>query len=578
MEDLSPSIRENEGVSLSSQIDIWASLIGPVSRKCRIVHRVFLPYGYFYLNIRDRRTSSSLPLNVTVDEQPFPTVTSGSITLGGGKALILDEKTKVYNGKGWMLPGYNISEVKSFQMKLPYIRVIVRTKRTAKEVENFKASRMVVTVTYGENLSETTHITISYGNPNNHYHWRNENEYVDGWFFKCVHVDSSTRKATPFFFLYGVNRNKGHTAEEKSFVYFGHGGEVSLRTDLLAPVAGTTPTPPEVVEIERPFADFWGEKYIRLDSQIGSDFRATDIGCKGTVNAGTSNEILWDLDFTKFHNQVVSDYNPLPGGYGTVSHAGHHLWSYVDRPIGISALYMAHSMNCLVSGTLKWKGKTYQFDKLKGHQDENWGASGFPHPYVWAQANNFRFGSGSLPRTWLVAFYTPCMPVPGPDALVGAIFIRHNGNNYRFFKGKYCPGLNLLADIFMDLGSMSCKVDLVQGTTTKTVDMSDDDDVNNKLGPFNVRKNDSSKWVYPVKFTFEAENDAGCMPWSGDRIKVVFECPKSGVYRLRAPMNGKMEPGATKQSTHARVKVELTPLGQQTETMESDFATVDFGD
>jgi hypothetical protein len=559
---------------LSNQISIWAHVSGPVKTKYKWPDPIHLPYGYFTLNIKDKRPSGSLPLNVRLNEQPFPRVTKGSVSLGGGTAVLLDEKINVRDGRNSISPGYYVDGVKNFQMKYPFIRFKVRTKQQAHQVNNFKGSTLTIIVSNSSGLTVTKQIKILYGNPNNHYHWRNEDKFVDGWFFKCVHIDNSSKKATSFFFLYGVNRNKG-TNHEKGFVYCGKGGSIQLRPDLLAAAPGAVPSAYDLVDHETSFAAFKGEKYLRLNSRIGQDLIATDMGCKGKLNAGTGNEVSWDLNIIKFHNQVVTDYNPLPGSKGQKKTPGHPLWVFVDpntinigRPL---ALYMSQSMNCLVSGTINWKGTAYNLNNHKAYQDENWGSGGFPHPYVWLQANNFRMGSSELPSTSLVALFTTEMPLDwAPNPTIGGILLRHNNQIYRFLHISG-GGAGTIADITYDVGPMSCKVELKQGGATRTVDMSVSGDVQNKLQSFDIRKNDQSKWVYPVKFILEAENDA-------DKIKVVFNCQQNSVYRLKAPLNGQMVPGVTKQSTQAQATVELTTKSGSTYTFRSDFASADFGD
>lgn len=581
---------------MSSNMELKINWSGPQSAVA--LRAASLPYGSFVVAIKIRKSSVSLPLTVEILETPDPQTQLGTLTLGGGKALILNQSVTIRNRYN-PLHEYSVNSLSSFQMKWPYIYFQVRMKSKYSQVETFKGSTVTITVSNGSGFRETEQIRILYGNPNNHYHWRNEPTFVDAWYFKCVHVDPQSRKATPFFFLYGINDPNGGTNAE-SFVYCGNNGSISLESNLHTAQPGSHPTPLEIQKWDKiSIAKFSGETYHKLNTTIDQVFKATDMGCEGigTTNnqpPSPGNTISWNLKFTKVHSQVLSDYNPLSpfkwilekfGPWFWTPMPGSPLYSFLVKAPFVSAYYMSQSMNCLVSGTVNWKGKTYTFQNDKGYQDENWGASGFPHPYVWMQANNFVDSIGNpLHDTSLVALYTPGMPVASSYSgatEIGGILFRHARKTYRFFKvdkALFWP-LDDVADAFIDTGPFTCFVDLMQSGTKKTVNMANKSEVNTKLGPFvPLSGRPAGQEVKPVKWTLESRNDSGWLPATGDRIKITFECDEITGSPLPGPLGGAVVDGVTKETLQAHAKVELTPLSGSTQTFHSDFAAAEYGD
>lgn len=538
-----------------------------------------LPFGSFKVFLRVTDPSASPPFTVDISETPNPPVGVPGFTLSGGRVLRLSRETDIYNPRS--LSNYTVSDISSFEMRWSFISFTVRMNTDAAAIGPFKGGIMTVTVSNSSGYSETEQIEILNANPNNHFHWRRQPAFVDGWYFKCVHVDAATMTATPFFFLYGVN-DPGGGANAESFVICSNAGSVALSPGPV-PTPGAVPTVPDLQDWRFPHTVFRGETFFGLDSSITTDFRATDRGCRGSKVLPTGETISWDLTFTKIHTHCITDWNPLAPFEismeiidfdAFLEYPSMPLMHHFNRFSMMAAYYMSHNMNCFVSGTIEWKGHTYVFDNDKGYQDENWGSGGFPHPYVWMQANNFVSSGGTpLHDTSLVALFTPDMPMSGfsGSTKIGGICLRYGGNVYKFFSMDMTMfgggAARALADLVHDIGNVTCEVEFLQGGARSTVDIGNTAALYAAIGTF-----PRATPAIPVRWVMTGAND------DGDVIAITASCDTASVMQLAAPLGGSMQPDVTKETLHAGVTVTITPDGGSAQTLYSHYGTAEYGD
>lgn len=546
-----------------------------------IIPNAILPYGSFMVLLR-ADPSASPPFTVDITETPDPPVGVPALMLNGGRVLRLNSSTKIHDPHS--LSTYRVSDLTSFEMKWRYISFTVQMNIEASAIGPFKGSTMEVRVSNSSGYSEKEEVEVLNTNPNNHFHWRKQPAFVDGWYFKCVHVDAATMTATPFFFLYGVN-DPGGGANAESFVICSNAGSVDHRPGLVWTEVPTAPDPQDDWRFLH--TAFRGETFFGLDLSISSDFRATDRGCQGHKVLPNGETISWDLTFTKIHTHCITDWNPLAPFENAMEiieedafleYPSMPLMHHFNSFFMMTAYYMAHNMNSFVSGTIEWKGHTYELDNDKGHQDENWGSGGFPHPYVWMQANNFVSPGGSaLHDTSVVALFAPVMPLAGflGSTKIGGICLRHNGNVYRFLSldvtifgsGGAGPVARELADMITDIGNVTCEVEFLQGGTQTTVDISNTTALYDAIETF-----PRATPAIPVRWVMTGENDAG------DVITITVDCDAATVMRLPAPLGGRMQANVTKETLHAQVTVTITPDGGSAQTLYSDYGTAEYGD
>ena len=544
-----------------------------------LIPSAILPYGSFIVFLRITDPDASPPFMVDVSETPNPPVGVPGLTLSGGTVLQLSRETDIYNP--FSLSKYRVSNISTFEMRWPYISFRVDMNTNDSAINDFKGGVMTVSVSNSSGYSDTDQVEILNTNPNNHFHWRRQPSFVDGWYFKCVHLDDTAMTATPFFFLYGIN-DPGGGANAESFVICSNAGTVPLSTGL-APTSGAVPTPFDLEDIRFPHAAFHGETFFGLDSTITTDFHATDRGCRGNKTLPSGDTISWDLTFTKIHTHCITDWNPLaPFEWSMelldidafLEYPSMPLMHHFNRFSMMTAYYMSHNMNSFVSGTIDWKGQIYVFDNVKGYQDENWGSGGFPHPYVWMQANNFVSSGGTpLHDTSLVALFTPGMPMSGfaGSNKIGGICLRHDGNVYKFFSMDMTilgEGIaREIANFVYDIGVVTCEVDFLQGGVRTTVDMANTTALYAAIGAF-----PRAVPAIPVKWNLTGENS------DGDVISIIAECDAATVIKLAAPLGGSMQSDVTKESLHARFVVTITPDGGTEQRLISEFGTAEYGD
>lgn len=553
-----------------------------------------LPYGSFVLSINV--TEAPPPFQVAMREIAPPAITVGGVTVGGGSVARLDRPTRILRAGPVAI--YSVPNLRSFEMRYPDIRFRVDLETDDRPIEAFKGSMLEISISNAQGFGITTGIAIANANPNNHFHWRAEPKFVDGWYFKCVHVDAASGVATPFFFLYGVNDPSGGDDAAESFVMYGRAGEAKLGADL-RPVAGPLLSTPDTRPrlIFKP-PNFAFEAEYGLDARIPDapqpPFTASDGRCTGTAMQD-GEPVSWDLSLTKAFTGCKTDWNPLAAMDPILELAGNRfienpkhmpLMRHLKSVPGISAYYMSHNMSCIASGTVDWKGKKYVFDRQPAYQDSNWGAGGFPHPYVWMQANHFRTGAGApLPSTALVALITPKMPLfemELPFSKVAGICLRHDGQIYRFLAipleiaellarliSPLLPVRTIVEHFVPELADIACTVEFVQDGARKVVDMSSASSVDETIDPFKTRR----AKAFPVKWTMSAKNG------NGDQLSIEVTCDQATVMELAAPLDGKMTDAVTKETLLARFVVTLTPSGgTATPPLVSDFGTAEFGD
>lgn len=542
-----------------------------------------LPYGSFIVFLKVTDTGVSPPFTVDISELPKPSISlPGGFTIGGGCVLQLRRATKIRDPYT-LFREYPVSNLSSFEMKWKYVSFPVKMNIDAATIDAFKGSTMLLTVRNNSGFTAREEIPILNANPNNHYHWRRQQTFVDGWYFKCVHVDRTSLEATPFFFLYGVNNPAGGTSAE-SFVMCAKGGTIALSPGL-QPTPGAVPSAPDPQYWSYGWSSMRGETLYGLDASITSDFGATDSGCRGRKILPSGETVSWDLTFTKVHTSCQSDYNPLapfellmelndPDAF--LEYPAWPLMHHFNRALFMTAYYMSHNMDSLISGTVNWRGTNYVLNNDKGYQDGNWGAGGFPHPYVWMQANNFSDSGGTpLHDTSLVSLFTPGMPWMFPftgTGKVGGICFRHSGRTYRFFDmDKSLFGVSgvtrAVIDAVRDIGPITCQVTFRHAGMTKTVDVANPSAITAAIDPF-----PRTPEAKPVQWSVTGEND------DGDRIEITVDCAESSVISLPAPLAGRMTPGVTKETLHATFTVKITPDGENSQTVYSNFGVAEFGD
>ena len=571
----------------------------------RALSSAFVSFGSFYVVLELTSPTPALPLTVEITEISDPVVGPPLFRVPSHQVQILDlgRATKIVDPSAAFefLHSYDVASLTSFTLRTGYpkvqFRVCMKTDDTT--IESFKGSKMVLTVRDGGSYRESAEIPILIANPNNHYHWRNEAKFVDGAYFKCVHVDHAAFVATPFFFLYGVCNPKG-PPDSESFAMAGRAGSIALDALLLRPLLTSVPSAPEPNDPKpRPAGSVYtAEQMFGLDAKITTDFTASDVRCTGNATLPSGGIATWDLLLTKLHKACVTDWNPLAHFQNAFFRPEEEPYGPLSRHTvsfpGTSAFYMSHNMNSFVSGTITWDGKRYDFDDSlahKGYQDSNWGASDFPHPYVWMQANNFVDSWGApLHDTSLVALYTPNMPItlPGdPTRLttVAGICLRHAGTIYEVitFDTSLVPWYTVLIsplatrapeffvrDVNEIATTFDCMVEFITAAGRKYLDMSRPGDIPTTIGLF--PRLPLNPEIQPVKWTVHGVNRAG------DDILIVATCDPSTVMKLAAPMNGKMEDNVTKESLLVRFDVTLKPKGGIAISMVSDFGTAEFGD
>ncbi len=582
-------------------MEIYARLISSGKNKLK---DVYLPERFFFLVIK-AGPAIPLPLTVTVTEEHDPIISAAGLTVplpapgttsGTLPAGVVDLSSPVTVRRIGSILNYKVSSLSSFEMKKGFhaIQVTGIMSGDVKKAKYYKGSKMKVTVRNGASVLHEETINVNVSNPNNHYHLRGESKFLDGWYFKCLHVDKINRKATPFFFLYGVNKNS-LPSNDTAFVLCGNAGSIDMDPTMVKSKVGE---PGPIFSFhKRDFltSSFESEKEYGLNTKIGADFAATDVSCRGKVTPDSGGLVEWDLKFTNIHNSVVTDYNPLQifddtwlpiPGYSVHEDISRPLMRYFLSAPGMSAFYMSHNSNAFASGTIRWNedgvDKTYTFDNDKGYQDSNWGSSGFPHPYVWMQANNFRDSADSpLPGMSIVALFTPGMPMAdGELAKIGGICFRpsQSGTPVRFAdadrKGWFDTVLDFSGDIIpggLDVGTITCKVTFAEsnGSGVVEIDMltATEDSLNLELGHF------SSRPKKPIKYELTGEND------NGDKIEILVTCDYQTQMELSAPKNGVFTPKVTKQTLHGKFRVKFIPDGVTDGiTYYSDFGAVDFGD
>lgn len=562
---------------------------------------VVLPFGNFGVNFVLKDQSINLPLTIEITENPYPEINVGNVSLGGKRILELDNKTTIRSLDFPPFNTYSVNNIRSFEMKWPRISFKVRMKTDLSNINPFKGSIMNIQIKNNGDVLREENINIVNSNPNNHFHWRGEPEFVDGWYFKCVHIDS-VNKATPFFFLYGINNPSGQGNAE-SFLVCGNGGSISLNTSLIAPEVENyrLSSSKDLIIIRNiPIADFSAEKLYGLNLKIGNEFSATDNDCSGMI-IDSGETISWNLKFTKIHPHIFTDFNPfdyfegimryIVSGVVDLDFPGFPLMKHFDKAPFITAYYMSHNMNSFTSGEVEWKGQRYSFNNHKGYQDENWGSKGFPHPYVWLQANNFRDTSGNpLHDTSLVAIFTPRLPMGDFKAYskIGGICLRYNEKKYQFIsldksdfndyleskEENWRDGILKKVDPrlieifpFIDIGVISCTIDFIQEGVIKTVNLGNPEEIENKIGSF-----PRPPGTFPIKWHLEGTGTNG-----NDEIIIDLECDKDTVMKLPAPFQGEFRDDVTKQTLHGKVRVWLNSNDEEY-TFLSDFGTADYGD
>lgn len=157
----------------------------------------FLPYGSFFVYLR-LRPVPSLPLKIKIAEIPNAIAGPAEFPVGGGLILMLDQLTAI-NDPNAPLRSYKIDSLRSFDMQWPYIKFQVFMNTDAAALNAFRGSTIQVTASDNGVYSESAQCSVLNAVPNNHYHWRKEPQFVDGAYFKCVHIDATKKKATPFF-------------------------------------------------------------------------------------------------------------------------------------------------------------------------------------------------------------------------------------------------------------------------------------------------------------------------------------------------------------------------------------------
>ncbi|MCK5508267.1 MAG: hypothetical protein KAI50_07070 [Desulfobacterales bacterium] len=571
---------------------------------------LYLPERFFYLVIK-ADPGSPLPLTVTVTEDHNPIISIAGLrvpphppSLPQGQAqpgIVNLSVPTVVAFIGNPLVHYKINSLGSFKMKYKAIQVRGKMSGNVKKAKYFKGSKMKVTVKNDATVLHEETINVNVSNPNNHYHLRGERKFLDGWYFKCVHVDKINKKATPFFFLYGINKDlhlfsgapPAPGPNDIAFVLYGNAGSINMDPTMVKAKVGKPGPVPTNIMLKLPTSGFEAEKEYGLNTKIKTDFAATDVSCRGK---NTLPLVEWKLTFTKIHNSVVTDFNPLYildenyipyaiiRGYEVHEDKARPLMRYVKKGPDVSAYYMSHNMNSLVSGTIKWVeggvDKTYTFDNDKGYQDENWGSSGFPHPYVWMQANNFRNSTDNpLPGMSMIALFTPGMPMADGDlSEIGSICFRKSQTaapvrfTHADSQGPWDSLWEWLGDKFagLEIGTMTCKVTFAEsnGSGVVKIDMltATEASLTAALGSFSTRTKK------PIKYNLTGEND------NGDKIDIEVTCDYQTQMELSAPKKGVFTAKVTKQSIHGKFKVKFTPKGESTTTYYSDFGTVDFGD
>jgi hypothetical protein len=577
---------------------IQIEIIAPHTEPRRELTKLVLPLPYASFDLSLRVTEGQPPFQVAIQEVPADKITVGGVTIGGGVAALLDRPTGI-RGPG-LFSYYSVPSLRSFVMQHSEAHFRLDLETRVKLVEAFKGSKLELTITdsTGVVLTPKPEIEIVNANPNNHFHWRGEPAFLDGWYFKCVHVDAAAGVATPFFFLYGVNDPDGGDGAE-SFVIYGKAGEAKLGPNLrrisLAPLSLPDPRieefwPPDP---SKP-PDFDFESDYGLDARIpgksSPECTASDGRCTGTILKDGS-LVSWNLKLTKVFPSCKTDWSPL-GAMDqifdkleevVVAHPAHMpLMRHLKGVPGVSAYYMSHNMSCVATGWVEWGGKRYDFDRQPAYQDSNWGAEGFPHPYVWMQANHFTTDTGAPdPSTALVALITPSMPMPmpWPSKKVAGICLLHGGERYEFLEMpadsivEYSKAPDVLVPsarpLRQQIGSIGCTVTFDMGDqTTKVVDMSSATSVVDTLGEFKTR----TTKPLPVAWSMTGRNG------KGDEIAIEVTCDSRTIMELAAPLDGRMTPAVTKETLLGRFEVKLTPSGLPTTTLVSDFGTAEFGD
>ena len=552
-----------------------------------------VPYGEFYVFIQITDSSVNYPITVHITEDITPPTTIGSYTLTTVPVLDLSRQSRITDPLAPLHRSYDVSSLSSFEMRWNYISFPVRMLSSSMALTNFKGSIMQIVVTQGPSggIVDMGSVLVVNSNPNNHFHWKMEPDFVDGWYFKCVHVDKTAHLATPFFFLYGVNKPAGGSGAE-CFVMCSNNGTSTLESDL------TVPNNPTITRFDShywtfPVSDFSADRLWGLRLNIGSDFSATDLKCTGRKVLAPSDEIEWDLNFRKIHAHSKTDWDPfgdfeipielITAGLGYIDFPGNILLHYLNFVPGVNAYYMSHNMNSYVTGTINWRGTTYTFDNDKGYQDENWGSGGFPHPYVWMQANNFRDNSGKvLHDTAIVALYAPNLPHGSAwlgHSRIGGICLRHEGKIYKFFDMDHSIFGPVPAYILSNIpvvGSVTCIVDFAHHGSVHTVDIQNPSNITSAIGSFLPGRTPPA---IPIRWHMTGQIHLNGNPLRiGNQIDIRVECIQSTVDRLKAPMDGVMTDFVTKESLHCKFTVQLTLRGGDTITLISDFGTAEYGD
>ena len=212
-------------------------------------------------------------------------------------------------------------------------------------------------------------------------------EWYEWWYYKVV--DPVSREA--FYFTYGVINpwdTENTLAGTRSVVQI---GDFNTHT---------------IVTGEYPVTDFHAA-YNQTAVEIGGNV-ATDKKLVGHL-VQNGHDVSWDLTLTK------------QWGFEAMG------WSMSQENISNIYWYPAQA-SALVSGTITFDGRQYEFAGAPGYQDRNWGRS-FPKWWTWLTSNHFK----NSPGTTLAA--GGGMPKAFDSAYLFAgicIGLNHLGREYAF--------------------------------------------------------------------------------------------------------------------------------------------------
>lgn len=221
--------------------------------------------------------------------------------------------------------------------------------------------------------------------------WRGD--WYEWWYYKVVLPDA--REA--FYFLYGVVNpwDAGQSrAASRSYVGVGSFGDLS--------------TFEQVFKVSD-FAASSTETFVQIGDNV-----ATDRSLKGRMSTPGGEEISWDLTLEKDWGVNIMGWTMFQGWISNI------FW------------YPAQA-GAWMSGTIRYRGKTFSLNRAPAYQDRNWGKS-LPKWWTWIVSNHFKGSPGTI----LAAGGGQPRIFPGLDVVktVG-IALRHEGREYlfQFFKG-----------------------------------------------------------------------------------------------------------------------------------------------